>query len=270
MNQLDPKFVNQVLHCDCVKGMRQLPDCCIPLTVTSPPYDHLRDLRHPDYDRLVGELYRVTGVGGVVAWVVGDTVVNGVETGTSCAHRTLLEKAGFLIYQTLIAATNGLPFLYARRYATAHEYVFICAKGNAMTANVLSDKQNRTAGQKGSKGRRDPSRTTPYWGCRTSVWTYLNGKYLATDKTAFGHPALMPEDLAEDLIVSYSRPGELVFDPMCGAATTCKMALLNNRPYLGMEIHEPYVLVARARLTSARAKQRRRLDDLFGDCDPTT
>jgi site-specific DNA-methyltransferase (adenine-specific) len=260
-------LVNQILQTDCVQGMQQLPDCCIPLTVTSPPYDHLQNLRHPDYDRLVAQLYRVTEMDGVVAWVVGDAVVDGVETGTSCAHRALLEKAGFSIYQTLIAVTNGLLHPYARRYATAHEYIFVCAKGSPRTANVLHDKPNRTAGQDRNESRRDIRWTTPHWGYRTSVWTYPNGKYLATDKTAFGHPALMPEDLAEDLIVSYSRPGDWVFDPMCGAGTTCKMALLNGRRYLGMEIDERYFSLAKARLASARDKYKKLLDDRFGDDD---
>jgi site-specific DNA-methyltransferase (adenine-specific) len=73
--------------------------------------------------------------------------------------------------------------------------------------------------------------------------------------------------MAEDLIVSWSRPGDLVFDPMCGAGTTCKMALLNHRHYLGMEIHEPYIHEATARLASVRAEQKRRLDDRLGEDD---
>ena len=248
--------------------MQQLPDCCIPLTVTSPPYDHLQNLQHPDYDRLVAQLYRVTEVGGVVAWVVGDAVVDGMETGTSTVHRTLLEKTGFSIYQTLIAVTKGLLYPYPRRYATAHEYVFVCAKGNPRTTNILRDKANRTAGQDRTESRHDIRCTTPHWGYRTSVWTYPNGKYLATDKTAFRHPALMPEALAEDLIISYSRPGNLVLDPMCGAATTCKMALLNGRRYLGMEIDERYAALAEARLESAREGYKKRLDDRFDDDRP--
>ncbi len=83
----------------------------------------------------------------------------------------------------------------------------------------------------------------------------------------FGHPALMPEALAEDLIISYSRPGTLVLDPMCGAATTCKMALVNGRRYIGIEIDERYAALAEARLASAREEYKKRLDDRFDDDD---
>ena len=77
---------------------------------------------------------------------------------------------------------------------------------------------------------------------------------------AFDHPALMPDKMAKDHILSWSRPGDLVFDPMAGAATTCKMALLNNRRYLGFEIHEPYFLLAQRRMRDAHANYRHELD----------
>lgn len=74
----------------------------------------------------------------------------------------------------------------------------------------------------------------------------------------------MPEGLAEDLIISFSRPGDLVFDPMCGAATTLKMALLNKRRFLGFEIHEAYYEMAQKRLSVAKQEHRRRLDEDLG------
>ena len=256
-------LINRILHTDCIAGMQELPDACIPLTVTSPPYDHLGGFKHPDYPALAAELYRVTMPGGVLAWVVGDAVVDGMETGTSWCHRELLKGAGFQIHQTIIAVTNGLLQLYPNRYATAHEYVFVCAKGTPTTAMVLRDRENRTAGQSRNECRRDKVWTTPKWGWRSSVWAYPSGKHLATDKLAFQHSALMPEELAEDLILSYSRPGDIVFDPMCGVGTTLKMAMLNNRRYLGMEVEERFVDLATKRLELARREHLRRLDDGF-------
>jgi site-specific DNA-methyltransferase (adenine-specific) len=78
----------------------------------------------------------------------------------------------------------------------------------------------------------------------------------------------MPEPMAEDHIVSWSRPGDLVFDPMCGAGTTIKMAMLNNRRYLGMEIEERHCEIARERLRLATGEHKRRLDEfLFAETD---
>jgi site-specific DNA-methyltransferase (adenine-specific) len=66
----------------------------------------------------------------------------------------------------------------------------------------------------------------------------------------------MAEPIARDHILSWSRPGDLIFDPMCGVGTTAKMAYLNNRHYLGMEIHGPYWVKALRRLRDVRQRQK--------------
>ena len=67
--------------------------------------------------------------------------------------------------------------------------------------------------------------------------------------------------MAEDHILAWSRPGDLVFDPMAGSGTTLKMALLNNRRYLGFEIHKPYYEIAQKRLHLAHEQHRQELND---------
>ena len=73
-----------------------------------------------------------------------------------------------------------------------------------------------------------------------------------------GHPALMLEKTAEDHVVSWSRPDGLVFDPFCGAATTCKAALLSHRRYIGFQVHEPYYELALRRMEDAQMQYYRR------------
>ena len=70
---------------DCLATMAKLPEGCVDLTVTSPPYDDLRTYKGYtfDFESVAKELYRVTKLGGVVVWVVGDATIKGSETGTS-------------------------------------------------------------------------------------------------------------------------------------------------------------------------------------------
>ena len=68
------------------------------------------------------------------------------------------------------------------------------------------------------------------------------------DRIAFQHPAVFPERLAEDHILSWSNPGDVVLDPMCGSGTTCKMAKVHGRRYVGIDISEEYVGIARERV----------------------
>ena len=83
----------------------------------------------------------------------------------------------------------------------------------------------------------------------TNIWDYAVGLGGSTnDKIAFKHPAIFPEKLAQDHILSWTNEGDLVFDPMAGSGTTCKMARLNGRNYLGMEISPEYTQIAKDRL----------------------
>ena len=73
-----------------------------------------------------------------------------------------------------------------------------------------------------------------------------------SDKIAFQHPAIFPEALAQDHILSWSNPGDVVFDPFSGSGTTAKMAFLNNRDYIAFEVSELYVGISDERLAMAR------------------
>lgn len=87
---------------------------------------------------------------------------------------------------------------------------------------------------------------------RTNIWSYAVGLGGTTnDKIAFQHPAVFPEKLALDHILSWSNPGDLVLDPMCGSGTTGKMALLQGREFIGIDISPEYIAIARQRLEAS-------------------
>ncbi|MDR2803016.1 MAG: site-specific DNA-methyltransferase [Treponema sp.] len=91
---------------------------------------------------------------------------------------------------------------------------------------------------------------------KTNIWKYavrLGGT--TSDKIVFKHPATFPEKLAQDHILSWSNEGDLVFDPMCGSGITCKMAFLSNRKYLGVDISEEYIHIAKTRLKEAQMER---------------
>ena len=82
-----------------------------------------------------------------------------------------------------------------------------------------------------------------------NVWRYGAGYMKSTtDKQAFEHPAMFPEALARDHILSWSNEGDIVLDCFTGSGTTLKMAKMLNRHYLGIEISPEYVTLAEKRL----------------------
>lgn len=274
MNLLPFDEMNRLHLSNCVSGMQTLPDDCIPLTVTSPPYDNIRLYgNHPfDFEAVARELWRVTAPGGVITWVVQDEIVDGSETGTTCRQQLYFQELGFRVHNRIVMANAGSRWPGKIRYGGSLELAIVLSKGKPRTTRLIRDTPNKHGGRlktfvrRNWEGQTEQTGPKAYpvctWGVRGNVWVYSRGfNQSSKDRRDFAHPALMPEAMAEDLIVSFSKPGDVVFDPFAGAGTTAKMAFLNHRRYLGYEVHEPYYRRAVERLTDARAVYRRVLDD---------
>ena len=83
----------------------------------------------------------------------------------------------------------------------------------------------------------------------TNIREFAVGLHGTTsDKIAFQHTAVFPEKLAENHILSWTKAGDVIFDPMCGSGTTCKMAAMNKRHYIGCDISKEYVELTKKRL----------------------
>lgn len=255
--------LNKIHLGDNVKLMKEIDSNLIDLTVTSPPYDDLRTYNGYsfDFENVAKELYRITKDGGVVVWVVGDKTEKGSETGTSFKQALYFKEIGFNLHDTMIYAKNNV---YAhdprnKRYKQCFEYMFILSKGKPSTYNEIKDRPNKNAGKKlsGTKGRtKDGTKrklkeqVISDYQARYNIWEYTTGKSVATDKIAFEHPAIFPEKLAQDHIISWSNNGDIVFDPFMGSGTTAKMALINDRNFLGCEISQEYIDIANERINT--------------------
>lgn len=265
--------VNRIYCGDCIDIMKQLSDEYIDLTVTSPPYDNLRDYKGYkfDFEAIARELYRITKEGGVVVWVVGDATIEGSETGNSFKQALYFKEVGFNLHDTMIYEKGGSPYPSSpngSRYTSIFEYMFILSKRKPKTTNLICDKKNIYAGTH-SWGKRNMRQvdgtlkeekkpTIQEYGVRYNIWHYSIGKgNTSRDEIAFKHPAQFPEKLAEDHIISWSNEGDLVFDPMCGSGTTCKMAHLNKRNFIGIDVSQEYCDIAKERLLGIILKKNR-------------
>ena len=247
--------LNKIYNQNCLDTMDKMPDNFVDLVVTSPPYDGLRDYNYYSFDfvETVDGLSRVVKEGGVVVWVVGDQVVKGDKTGTSFNQALGFKEIGFNLFDVIIyQKDSGIP--NQSRYTNVFEYMFVFSKGKPKTINLLKVKttsisyggSRRQADGSFKKRQNKPvNPTTP----RTNIWRYPTGwQKTSKDKISFEHPATFPEQLASDHIRSWSREGDLVYDPFMGSGTTAKMAHLLKRDWIGSEISEKYCQVAKERL----------------------
>jgi DNA modification methylase len=264
------RLLNNNTTGDFVELAKEIPNNYVDLTVTSPPYDNLRTYNNKitgvkesgfsfDFETMVSELYRITKDGGIVVWVVGDQVKNGGETGSSFRQALGFMSKGFLLYDTMIYMKNGAPFPEKKRYSQVFEYMFVFSKGKPKTVNLLKDKKNKWAGYsnfgkrvmrtKDGELKEMPDFTIAEYGNRYNVWQYNTGKnYSTKDSYAFEHPAIFPEELVEDHILSWSNEGDIVLDPMVGSGTTSKMSKLNNRNFIGIDISGEYIEISNKRV----------------------
>ena len=231
---------------DCVERMKEIPDGSVDLTVTSPPYDDLRKYEGYsfDFEGVARELYRVTKPGGVVVWVVGDATVKGSETGTSFRQALYFrDVCGFNLHDTMIYHRPTPPKQNRIRYEQHFEYMFVLSKGAVRIRNVLTE-PCKHAGRMVPRTCRDSGKDTLSVSAgvvaeekpRSNVWYYVPGA--SVNKTP--HPAVFPEALAADHVISWSNPGGTVLDPFMGSGTTGKVAVLADRRFVGIEMSDRY------------------------------
>ena len=250
-----------VIQCgDSAELMKQIPDCYIDLTVTSPPYDGLRKYKGFDWDfqKIAQELFRATKEGGVVVWVVNDGTEGGSETGTSFKQALYFKDvAGFRLHDTMIwRKTNPLPQVRQPRYASCFEYMFVFSKGKPKTFNPIMRKTKSGGLERWSKEKNvnaETGRTLKHMVFKEEAIQYnVWEMQVARNKTT--HPAVFPAQLAHDHIVTWSNPGDIVLDPFVGSGTTAIEALRLNRHYIGFDISEEYCEMSRTRIQEAAQK----------------
>lgn len=255
--------INKIYNEDCLVTMNNMPDNFIDLTITSPPYDNLRSYNgfDFDFDNIAKELYRVTKIGGIVVWIVKDSTINGSKTLTSFKQCIYFKEIGFNVYDTMIySKTNGgLP--HKNRYRDSIEFMFILSKDKPKTVNLIKDRKNKYGGtftftdisvrEKDGTLTKKNKKLIEEFGYRYNIWEYATGNGNTTnDKYAFEHPAMFPEKLVNDHILSWSNNGDLVYDPFIGSGTTAKMSLINNRNYIGSEISKEYINISNKRISN--------------------
>ena len=257
--------LNRIYNEDCLIGMKRIPDGYVDLTVTSPPYDNLRTYNgnieqwsFEKFKAIAKELYRVTADGGVVVWIVADATIKGSETGTSFKQALYFKEIGFNLHDTMIwQKTNPMPKVKTKRYFDVFEYMFIFSKGVPKTFNpIMVDCKmggkiyNSTCKNIGGEnGRTKKTFVLNKQRYKNNIWEIA----IAQNKTK--HPAVFPEQLAQDHIISWSNEGDIVLDPFMGSGTTAIACINTNRNFIGFELDAHYCEIANERIRKALAEK---------------
>ncbi len=236
---------------NCLDTLKRMLTESIDLTVTSPPYDALRKYNGYsfDFETIARQLFRVTKIGGVVIWVVGDSTKNGTESLTSFKQALYFNKIGFNVHDTMIYQKKNYVPLNHSRYEQCFEYIFVFSKGSPKTFNPImvackypgkmesygiGRRQNFGVNHSMRSYEKSISKPTKEFKVHPNIFSYTTGK----NRT--GHPAPFPQELAQDMILSFSNENDIVYDPFCGSGTVPKVCILNNRKWIASEISSEY------------------------------
>ena len=251
--------LGKLYHGSCLEIMPELEQ--VDLTVTSPPYDNLRDYKGYvfNFEEIAKELFRITKDGGVVVWVVGDATINGSETGTSFKQALYFKEIGFNLHDTMIYQKVNFSMPQKNRYHQIFEFMFIFSKGKPKSFNPIIDRKNKWIGKTcfgkntvrlkngETKAIGGEDKKINQYGKRFNIWR-MNTVGQENVCKKLPHPAMFPKKLARDHILSWSNKGDIVLDPMCGSGTVPKMCEKLNRRWLACEISEEYCELSAKRI----------------------
>ncbi len=246
---------------DAVGFVKKLPDNCVDLVVTSPPYcmgkEYEKSKNYDDFEafhrEFLPEIIRITKDGGSICWQVGYHVKNsGVMPLDFLVHQILQEYADVTLRNRIIW-TFGHGLHCKKRFSGRHETVLWYSKGDKYTFNLdpvrVAQKYPGKTHYKGAK-RGEPS-GNPKGKNPADIWEIPNVKANHIEKTE--HPCQFPFALAQRLILALSNKNDLVFDPFMGSGTTGCAAIFANRRFAGCEISDSYYGVAKQRCKAAHA-----------------
>jgi len=249
-NILPSDIIDKVLYQDSRK-IDNLPDSCIHLMVTSPPYnvgkEYDEDLNLNKYFNMLkdvfSETYRVLVNGGRVC-------INIANVGRKPYipyHKFVIDimlEVGFLMRGEIIWNKNagaGVSTAWGSWCSASnptlrdiHEYILVFSKGKF---------------KRESKGKKSTINNDEFLEYTKSIWSFQ-----PESATRAGHPAPFPVELPSRCIKLYTFDGDVVLDPFCGVGTTAIAAIQTGRHFICIDNNLDYVEKAKKRIIEYTAQ----------------
>jgi len=244
--------INKIIQGDCIEQMLDLPENSFDLIFADPPYNLQLEkiLRRPDHSKVNGvteewdqfkdfkdydnftrnwlkAARKVLKDDGSL-WVIG-TYHNIFRIGT------ILQDLGFWILNDVVwIKTNPMPNFRGTRFSNAHETIIWCSKNK---------KSKYTFNYNLMKSLNDNIQMRSDW-----IFPICNGSERLKSNGFKIHPTQKPESILTRIILSATKPGDLVLDPFFGTGTTGAVSKKYNRNFVGIEIDKKYINFADKRI----------------------
>ncbi len=258
-NLLPPDFTDRIVCGDSEEVLRQLPDNCVDLVFTSPPYNFGLGYQESDgssnddaadwesyFDKLFrvfDECIRVLKYGGRIVVNVqplfSDYIPSHHVISNYFMERRLIWKGEILWeknnYNCKYTAWGSWKSPSSPYLKYTWEFVEVFCKGNLKKSGKSADADIDADSFK-------------EW--VMAKWSIAPERRMRE----FDHPAMFPEELARRVMLLFSFRGDTVLDPFAGVGTTCVVARRNARRFLGIDIAPEYCATANNRLSGVQLR----------------
>ena len=238
------------LYCKSSESMDEVPDNSVHLMITSPPYnvgkEYDDDLTLDEYLELLTSVFR-------------ESYNKLVTGGRACINIANIGRKPYIpLHAMVIEIMLDLGFLMRGEiiWDKSTSAGGSCAWGSWMSASnpVLRDYHEyilvfskESYSKNKSQEKRDTITHDDFIQWTQSIWTFP-----AVNAKKIGHPAPFPIELPHRLINLYSYENDVVLVPFCGSGTTAIAAIQNNRNYIGYDIKEEYIDLAKKRIANQK------------------
>lgn len=225
--------LDTIYNQDCLAGLKMLPDKCVDLVVTDPPY-LIENTKAGGKSKLAKSIQNMNNqiqtnnlTAGFDVKILHELVrvMKNINIYIWCNHKQIPMYIDFFVKELGCAfdiliwhKTNAMP-LFNNKYLTDKEYCLYFRKSGYCNPENYAE-------------------------AKTVFYQPINAK----DKRQYGHPTIKPLNIIETLIRNSSKEGEVVLDPFLGSGTTAVAAVLNHRHYIGYELNDDYFDIACQRL----------------------
>ena len=247
---------NSIFNGDCFEQLRGLPDECVDLVVSSPPYNlgkeyeakRALEVYLAEQEVVLGECHRVLKKSGSIFWQVGAFSDRGQLIPLDIKFFPILESFGMQPRNRIIwIRQHGL---HARnKFSARHETLVWFTKSDDYKFSLdrirVPQKYQNKKYHKGDKHGEyscNPDGKNP-----GDIWAFRNVKHNHEEQTI--HPCQFPEDLIARVLRATTEEGDVVYDPYMGTGTVAVVARDERRQYLGAELDDRYFEVCQRRIS---------------------
>ena len=266
-DRFDPNAEAVILLGDAQETLKTVPDECVKLVITSPPYnigkeyERATDLKQylERLNPIIDEVVRVLSPNGSLCWQVGNYVEDSQVFPLDIFYYPIFKSRGFRLRNRIVwHFEHGLHA--TKRFSGRYEVLLWFTKGDEYTFNLDNVRvPAKYPGKRHFKGEKrgllsgNPLGKNPSdlwlllekeW--ESSLWTIPNVKANHPEKTI--HPCQFPIELVERCVLALTGEGDRVLDPFSGVGSALLAALRHNRRGLGCEKEAKYVQVAKDRI----------------------